>query len=463
VAIGLIQPATWRSTTLIVSDSAVILSATAAAVYLQLGGPRELPQALNVLASAALVTCIFQFCLYYVELYDRPLAGGDKNELIIRTLQSLGVTFLILAAVYTAFPSLVIPRGVAGPAAAFATAMVVCWRLAFVWLSHRVGPRERLLLVGRSMAGLALAREVDERRELGVHIVGFVDVDAENAFTSGALPLLGGLEDIPAITRARAVDRVVVSLADSRGKLPMDKLLAMRLSGVRFDHLASVYEEYTGKIAVENLRPSWLIFSPGFRKTRRLLAAKRGMDACCGAIGLLLSAPVIVVLAGLIKLTSPGPVFYSQQRVGRDGRLFTIYKLRSMRADAESKSGPVWVAHSGDARITPLGLFMRRTRLDELPQFWNILAGSMSMVGPRPERPEFVHGLAEQIPFYGQRHVVKPGLTGWAQVRYTYGASVEDAMEKLQYDLYYIKHLSITFDLFIILDTVKTVLWGRGR
>jgi FlaA1/EpsC-like NDP-sugar epimerase len=173
VAIGLIQPATWRSTTLIVSDSAVILSATAAAVYLQLGGPRELPQALNVLASAALVTCIFQICLYYVELYDRPLAGGDKNELIIRTLQSLGVTFLILAAVYTAFPSLVIPRGVAGPAAAFATAMVVCWRLAFVWLSHRVGPRERLLLVGRSMAGLALAREVDERRELGVHIVGF--------------------------------------------------------------------------------------------------------------------------------------------------------------------------------------------------------------------------------------------------------------------------------------------------
>ena len=462
MAIGLIQPATWRSTTLVVSDTALILTATAGALYLQLGSGST-SQILDVLASAALVTCIFQVCLYYGELYDRPHAGGDRTELVIRTLQSLGVTYLILTGVYTAFPNLVIPRGVAAPAAASATAAVVGWRLVFAWLSRQVGPRERLLLVGRTTAGFALAREVRERSELGVQIVGVVDVEAHSGGDSGPLPTVGDIEDIPAIVRARSVDRVVVSLADARGKLPMDKLLAMRLSGVRFDHLASVYEEYTGKIAVENLRPSWLIFSSGFRKGRHLLAAKRLLDALCGIAGLTLSAPVIVFLAALIKLTSPGPVFYSQQRVGRDGRLFTIYKLRSMRADAERKSGPVWVTHSSDARITPLGRLMRRTRLDELPQFWNILSGSMSMVGPRPERPEFVHGLAEQIPFYGQRHVVKPGLTGWAQVRYTYGASVEDALEKLQYDLYYIKHLSVTFDLFIILDTVKTVLWGRGR
>jgi exopolysaccharide biosynthesis polyprenyl glycosylphosphotransferase len=243
----------------------------------------------------------------------------------------------------------------------------------------------------------------------------------------------------------------------------MDKLLEMKLDGVRFDYLASVYEEYTGKIAVENLRPSWLIFSPGFRKTARLLAVKRALDVLGGAVGLMLSAPIVTFLAVAIKLTSPGPVFYTQRRVGRDGRVFTVHKLRSMCADAERDTGPVWTRAGGDSRITPLGLFMRRTRLDELPQFWTILAGHMSLVGPRPERPEFVQSLNQQIPFYGQRHVVKPGLTGWAQVRYTYGATVEDAIEKLQYDLFYIKNMSIALDVFIIFETIKTVMLRRGQ
>jgi exopolysaccharide biosynthesis polyprenyl glycosylphosphotransferase len=243
----------------------------------------------------------------------------------------------------------------------------------------------------------------------------------------------------------------------------MDKMLEMKLDGVSFDYLASVYEEYTGKIAVENLRPSWLIFSPGFRKTRRLLALKRALDVVSALAGLILSAPLLAGLAAIIKITSPGPVFYSQRRVGRDSRLFTVYKLRSMCHDAERQTGPVWAARDGDTRITWIGRFMRRTRLDEIPQFWNILIGNMSFVGPRPERPEFVQSLSEQIPFYRQRHVIKPGLTGWAQVRYTYGATVEEAMEKLQYDLYYIKHLSVTFDLFIIFETIKTVLLRRGN
>jgi sugar transferase (PEP-CTERM system associated) len=274
--------------------------------------------------------------------------------------------------------------------------------------------------------------------------------------------VIGAVPDIPRIIQERRVDRVVVSLADARGKLSMDELLAMKLNhGVRFDHLASVYEEYTGKIAVENLRPSWLIFSEGFRRRPALSLAKRAIDLVLAAIGLLLAAPAMAVVAIAIKYTSPGPILYSQVRVGKDGKVILIHKFRSMRSDAEAATGAVWSVIN-DPRVTPLGRILRRTRLDELPQLWNVLRGDMSIVGPRPERPEFVSGLTIQIPFYGQRHVVRPGLTGWAQVRHAYGASVEDSLQKLQYDLFYIKHLSLAFDFFIVLETIKTVLVRRG-
>jgi sugar transferase (PEP-CTERM system associated) len=255
---------------------------------------------------------------------------------------------------------------------------------------------------------------------------------------------------------------VVVSLADSRGKLPMEKLLEMKLDGVSFDHLAAVYETYTGKIAVENLRPSWLIFSPGFRKSRLLSVTKRLLDLMLAAVGLVLALPLMAVIALLIRLTSTGPVFYHQRRVGQHGRIFVLHKFRSMCHDAEAATGPVWASRQGDSRVTSVGGWLRRLRVDELPQLWNVLRGDMSFVGPRPERPEFVSELARHIPFYGQRHIVRPGITGWAQVRYTYGASTEDALQKLQYDLFYIKNLSISLDLFIVLSTVKTVLRGRG-
>jgi exopolysaccharide biosynthesis polyprenyl glycosylphosphotransferase len=222
-----------------------------------------------------------------------------------------------------------------------------------------------------------------------------------------------------------------------------------------------VYEEYTGKIAVENLRPSWLLFSSGFRRSQWREGVKRAIDVVASTLALIVLSPVILLLAGLVRLTSPGAALYSQRRVGLQGTHFTVYKLRSMRADAEVGTGAVW-AQRGDARITPLGNIMRRTRLDELPQLWCVLKGDMSLVGPRPERPEFVENLEKQIPFYGHRHVVKPGLTGWAQVRYTYGATIEDAMEKLQFDLFYIKNFSISLDLFIIFETLKTVVLRKG-
>ena len=360
--------------------------------------------------------------------------------------------------------ALIVGRGVFLVATAMVIAVVAGWRLAFEWLAHRMQPRERLLLVGTSPGAVSLARELFDRRQaLGVDIVGFVDPDPARVGEPVFNPaIIGTIDDISTIVRERNVDRVVVSLADARGKLPMQKLLDMKLEqGVQFDHLASVYEEYTGKIAIESLRPSWLVFSDGFRKTLALRTAKRALDIVAATAGLIVAAPVLLIVALLVKLTSRGPALYHQMRVGQHGRTFTVHKFRSMRVDAEAQTGAVWAA-SNDARVTPIGRFLRKSRLDELPQLWNVLSGEMSLVGPRPERPEFVRQLTEQIPYYGQRHVVRPGLTGWAQVRYSYGASTEDALQKLQYDLYYIKNLSISLDLFIIFSTIKTVVLRKG-
>ena len=453
-----------RSLTLIGCETALIVFAVTAAAYIRLG-PRawEVFAYENGLRKALLIAATAQACLYYADLYDLRLLS-DRREVFIRILNALASASLILAAVYYWFPALVLGRGVFAIAAVFVITLVIGWRITFEWASRRVRPRERLLLVGTDTAAVDLAREIFSRRhELGVEIVGFIDPDPARIGAPVLNPgVIGTVEDIPSIVRARRVHRVVVSLADARGKLPMDKLLELRLDGVNFDHLASVYEEYTGKIAVENLRPSWLIFSEGFRKTRLLTAAKRVIDIVSAALGLVIVLPVMAVVALAVKLTSPGPVLYHQRRVGQHGRIFTVRKFRSMRQDAEAATGPVWAAKEGDARVTSIGGWLRRTRIDELPQLWNVLTGDMSLVGPRPERPEFVGELTRTIPFYGQRHIVRPGLTGWAQVKYTYGATTEDALQKLQYDLFYIKHLSVALDLYIMLTTVRTVLLQRG-
>ncbi|HEV8319800.1 MAG TPA: TIGR03013 family XrtA/PEP-CTERM system glycosyltransferase [Vicinamibacterales bacterium] len=459
MAKGLLQEVTWRSTTLVVAESALIVSAVTMSAFLRLGmGGWELLAAGTFIPRALLVAYVCQLCLYYNDLYDQPRLAADLRDLLVRILQALGASSIILAAVYFWFPNLIIGQGVFAGAAMLVATTVIGWRLAFAWTARLAAPRERLLLVGTNQAAVALARELEGHEDLGIEIVGFIDPDGGATDAD----VIGTIDDIPAVVRARGVDRVVVSLADARGRLPMEQLLEMKLSGVTFDHLASVYEEYTGKIAVENLRPSWFIFSPGFRKTRALLVIKRALDIVVAIVGLALSFPLLVLLAAAVKASSPGPAFYRQARVGQSGRVFSVCKLRSMRQDAEAGTGPVW-ARQNDNRVTSLGRFMRRTRLDELPQLWTVLCGNMSFVGPRPERPEFVRSLTQQIPFYGQRHVVKPGLTGWAQVRYTYGASVEDAIEKLQYDLYYVKHLSVWFDLIIILETIKTVVSRAGH
>ena len=454
-----------RALTLAACETGLMIFAVFAAAVLRVGfdDAIELLGADYGIAKILLVVAIAQISLYYFDLYDARIAS-DRRELYTRLIQALASTSFALAVLYWAFPALMVGRGVFLVAAVLMLTLVAGWRLAFEWVSGRVGPRERLLLVGTSAATVDLARELFERRyELGVEIAGFIDPDPSKVGQPLLNPgIVGTIDDIPAIVRAKGVDRVVVSLADARGTLPVDKLLEMKLEGVSFDHLASVYEQYTGKIAVENLRPSWLIFSDGFRKSRFLGSVKRVMDIAFASLGLVLAAPLMLIAAIAVRYTSPGPVLYHQKRVGKNGHIFTVHKFRSMRVDAEAATGPVWASKTGDPRVTPIGTFLRRSRLDEVPQLWNVLKGDMSFVGPRPERPEFVDELTQQIRFYGQRHIVRPGITGWAQVRYTYGATTEDALQKLQYDLYYIKNLSIALDLFIIFETVKTVVLRKG-
>jgi sugar transferase (PEP-CTERM system associated) len=453
-----------RTLLLIGLDATLIVAAVSAAAWLRVG-PEFARSVLTTgtgLSQALIIAGTCQLCLYFADLYDLRVVA-DRRELFVRLLESLAAASILLAMVYFWFPQLMVGRGIFVLTAVLVIAAMLGWRFLFEWLAEQVPGGERLLLVGTTPATVALAQEILERRaELGVEIVGFVDHDP-GVLGAGELSpgVIGTFDDIPAIVRDQKVDRVVVSLADARGRLPMDRLLEIKLGGVTFDHLATVYERYTGKIAVENLRPSWLIFSEGFRKSAFQRATKRLLDVSVSTVGLILAMPILVTVSLLVKITSRGPVFYAQERVGLDGQRFKVLKLRSMRVDAEAATGPVWAQHN-DARVTPIGGLLRRTRLDELPQLWNVMRGDMSFVGPRPERPYFVEQLASVIPFYMERHAVKPGVTGWAQVKYRYGASVEDAMEKLRYDLYYIKHLSIVFDFTIVMDTVKVILSGKG-
>jgi sugar transferase (PEP-CTERM system associated) len=454
---------TPRSVVLLTGETCLLLTAVIAGTFMQLG-TLALPALSDGggILRVVLIVGVCQLCLHYADLYDLPRILSVR-DFLVRLLLAVGATSLILALLYSWFPRWVIGPGVFLIAGMLVISLVPSWRLMFAWLTSRVAPRERLLIVGTNPAAVELARELNDRRyELGVEIVGFADSTVERMGHTILGHVVGAVEDIPEMIRNSGADRIVVSLSDARGKLPMDQLLDIRLqANVTFDYLASAYEEYTGKIAVETLRPSWFVFSSGFRKTPLLLLGKRALDVGLALVGLVVSAPFLLAAAALIKLTSPGGALYRQQRVGLNGRVFEIYKLRTMRADAEAGTGPIW-STLNDPRVTPVGRFLRKTRVDELPQLWNVLRGDMSFVGPRPERPQFVTQLTATIPFFSQRQVVKPGITGWAQIHHSYAASVEDAIEKLQYDLYYVKNLSLWLDLLILAETVKTVVRQRG-
>ena len=417
-----------------------------------------LDHALSGLWKVVLVTALCELCFYYNDLYDLTRVHG-KNELAVHVLQGTGAAAIALAAVSLLLPSLVPARGTFLTTLGLLLVAVPAWRLAFIGLTSDPHLEERILIVGTGLLAQTVARAIRTQHDFPYRIVGFV-ADAVADGGPAAAPLLGTTADLQRVLDSHRVDRVVVGVSDRRGHLPIQQLLQAKLSGVCVEDAATTYERIAGKILVDDLKPSWLIFSDGFEASRLTRVSKRTFDLVCAAFGFVLALPLMAVTALAIRLESAGPVFYCQERVGEGGRPFVLFKFRSMRTDAESGT-PIW-ARDKDDRVTRVGRFIRLTRLDELPQFWNVLRGDMSFVGPRPERPFFVQQLEQAIPFYMARHAVKPGVTGWAQVKYRYGASVEDAHEKLRYDLYYIKHRSLAFDLTVLLDTVKVILARKG-
>ncbi len=437
----------------------ILLISGSIAAAMRLHDPSAAPT--TVLWKAGLTAVVCQLTLYYNDFYDLTLVQSSR-ELVVRLLQSAGAAALILAALYVLVPAFDIGSSVVVTALCLFLVAVLTWRLLFYRIADSRRLEERVLIVGTGSAARTVARQILVQRDFGYRLVGFVDDDpASQVIGATRTALLGSPSDIPKIIETYHVDRIVVGLRDRRGRLPIQELMHAKLSGVRVEDATATYERITGKILVDNLRPSWLIFSDGFHVSRLTRATKRVMDLGLGLFGAVVGAPLMVLTGLAIWLETGRPVLYRQERVGENGRTFTLYKFRSMRTDAESSGTPVW-ARERDDRVTRVGRVIRKTRLDELPQLWNVLRGDMSFVGPRPERPFFVDQLSAEIPFYPQRHAVKPGLTGWAQVKYRYGASVEDAMEKLRYDLYYIKNLSLGFDLTIMFDTVKVILFGKG-
>lgn len=413
-----------------------------------------------VQCTIVVVVCLA--CFYWNDLYDLS-AGYDSVDRVLRIEQSLGAASLLLGSLYFLFPSLLLSRGVFLIAMLLAAAMTVVSRKLFEKVWQLTAPMQHVAILGTGELALATARELTRREDLTLKVDGFICSEAASAegHTLFGFPILGSAKDLEAIASQRSIARIIVAMEDRRGALPTRELVTLRVRGVRVEDASTALAGLTGRIALRAVKPSWFVFSEGFQRSKWQDSLKRIGDLFFGLIGLIFSSPVMAAVALAVKLDSKGPVIYRQTRVGRMGKNFEVLKFRSMTVDAEKQNGAQWAAEN-DPRVTRIGRILRKYRLDELPQFINVICGDMSFVGPRPERPCFVEELKEKIPYYDERHSVRPGLTGWAQVQYSYGASVEDAFNKLEYDLFYLKNLSLPFDLVIILQTIRLVLAGRG-
>jgi sugar transferase (PEP-CTERM system associated) len=411
----------------------------------------------HVAKKALLIALVIQGAFYYAGLYDLS-ATRHARVVYERALRGVALGALVLLLAFYVAPPIEIGRGIFLVALALVVLTVPAWRLLYNGVTEGSGFLRRTIIVGNGELARELASLVFARRDLGLDLVGMLardraQVDPEN----GVIGTYRELWDL--VTRMR-INVVLVAYPDRRGTLPVEQLLEVKFRGVEVEEGVSFYERETGKIFVRELKPSQLIFAEGFTARPRTRRLKRILDLLIATAGLVLAAPLMLLTAVAIALDSRGPILYRQVRAGELGRPFTLYKFRSMRLDAERLGARF--AEENDPRITRVGRFIRKTRLDELPQLYNVLRGEMSMVGPRPERPVFIEQLDSQVPYFKQRLYVKPGVTGHAQVRCRYGATAEDHLEKLQFDLYYIKSYSVVFDLSIMLDTIKVVLLRIG-
>ncbi len=410
---------------------------------------------------ALTISLICQACLYYSDLYDLRFLSSWR-ELLVRLMQAVGSAALVIAVILAIFPERLTISASIVNALVVTIFLLFTWRVIVEWCERAYVRDEKIILVGEGHPGDLLVRELEKRSDVPIKIAGIITEDASSDATSDLhAPWLGHIGDLKSILETAKPNRVIVSLRERRNRLPVADLLSFRLRGVVVQDANALYENLTGRISVENVQPSELLFTDGYRRSYLRTAWEFLSRTIGGTIGLILSAPLIALVWLAVKLDSPGPAFYSQDRIGLNRKTFKLYKFRSMYADAEARSGPTW-AQQSDPRVTRVGKFIRKVRLDELPQFLNIVRGDMNFVGPRPERPHFVELLSKEIPYYDLRHTVRPGLTGWAQVRCGYGASVRESCEKLQFDIFYMKHASITLDCLILFTTIKTMIFGRG-
>ena len=450
-----------RNLLFVIGEGALIYAAVLIAAFLRLGSANASFLSGEVLAKALLIMVVCQACLYYNELYDLKVTDTPL-ELGLRLTKATGIASILLALVYYCIPSFLMGRGIFFISLVFLILLVVSWRFAYNWILKKKMFTERVMILGRGRLSREIIDEITSRPDSGYQVSGVISMNSTSpsAFFRG-IPHFGINRTLCELAESLHAQKIIVAMDERRGKLPTEELLRCRMKGVQILEGATLYEELTGKIFVEKINPSWLIFSDGFRKSPIIRFMKRATGLIVASVGLLLILPLIGIIALAIKLDSKGPVIFKQDRSGEDGRLFKLCKFRSMIDNAEAACGPRWAADN-DQRVTRVGRILRKYRLDEIPQMWNVLKGDMSFVGPRPERPEFVKKLAVTIPYYSERLTVKPGITGWAQVSYRYGASVQDASEKLKYDLFYIKNMSLIMDLIIIFKTAKIVLLKSG-
>jgi sugar transferase (PEP-CTERM system associated) len=401
------------------------------------------------------VTAFVLLFSHWLDLYDTSVLGAKWDQ-IFRILLVLGFVALGLSAVGFLFPQFLPGNGSLLTGIVILTFTLFLWRTAYTWIVQQPYFRERVYVLGTGERAQRLLNGLQQRSGLGIEVVGWTgNIEGELSRESVASHLVS-------VAQQRRVHRVIVALENRRGTLPVHELLDLRLEkGVKIEEATSWLEKITGRIEIGHLNPSWLIFAEGFRFSSFNRMLRRIANFTVALVGLILALPLIPFVILAVKLSSPGPILYRQERVGRLGSIFYCYKFRTMRQDAEADTGATW-ATDNDPRITQVGKFLRSSRLDEIPQLWCVLKGDMHFVGPRPERPEFVEWLSKEIPYYELRHTVRPGITGWAQVQYKYANTLEGAREKLQYDLFYIKNATLGLDLLIMFQTIKIVLLGRG-
>lgn len=404
----------------------------------------------------AAITAASLIFSYYFDLYEPQIVSAPL-EIYFRILLVLGFDCFLLSALILFFPSIAIARYVYALAFLLLTPALISWRRFYEWLMAKKLFRERVYVLGAGEYASSIVTCLRTRRELGMEVTDWQDI---GLFDKAARKRIW-IEELARLAERRpAVHRIIVAVEDARDELPVQELLNLRFSGIAVENASDLNERLSGKIQLNGIRPSNFLYSDGFRINRTQQFIRQLISMIVATVGLLVFLPFFPVVVLLIRLTSKGPIFFRQTRVGMGGRPFYVYKFRSMFVDAEA-GGARW-ATKNDPRVTKFGMFMRKTRVDEIPQLWNVLRGDMGFVGPRPERPEFVPMLSEQLSFYYLRHLIRPGLTGWAQVRFGYGATMAENREKLEYDLYYIKHMSLGLDLLIMFETIKTILRRRG-